>query len=179
MSRRASSKTPAETPRALAALDHYLRSGPQRSLRATAKAIGHKDPRHVMRWSVRFSWAQRAADYDAQQRELYREKAATKIEELAERHVQIAKAGLAIAARTLQKTMQEVEQGGKGASLDQAIRLIRECSKLERLALGEATDRHEVKAEVRQEEPEIPFRDLMRDPETRALLDALAKAQDG
>lgn len=173
MSPKAATKTSQETPKAAHALQVYLQQGPSRSLGRVAEQIGHKHDRHVKRWSARYGWAKKAAEHDAKQREVYAKKAETKLEELAERHVQIARAGLALAARTIQALAAKPQP----LSPSEAIRMIEACAKLERLALGEATDRHDVQAKVTQVEPPAPYHELMRDPATRRLFEAVLNAE--
>src|SRR5687768_1958010 len=57
-------RIPGETPKAFACLVEYLRLGPNRSLEKAAELSG-KQPRTLRKWSVRYGWVRRAAEYDA------------------------------------------------------------------------------------------------------------------
>lgn len=50
------------------ALRLYLEMGADRSLAKLATALGHRDPRHLERWSAEQGWAQLAVDHDAAER---------------------------------------------------------------------------------------------------------------
>jgi len=131
-------RQPGEPPRAYAAFCIYRDLPPaERSVRAVAERLGIKGaakgqvPGHMLRWSTRWRWVERARAWDAELDRQAREARVLAVKEMQARH--------AAQARKLQeKALKRLE----GMDLSEmgpmdVLRFIIEAAKLERLALGE------------------------------------------
>lgn len=127
-------RQPGESGPAYAAFELYRDLGPnERSLVKVARQLG-KSVTLMERWSTRWSWKERVAAWDA---EITRQKIAAQVKaarEMAERH---AKVGLSLQKRGLE-LLHNLEPGS--ASWQDAVRLISEGVKIERVARGEPSE---------------------------------------
>ncbi len=88
-----------ESPQAYEALSHYLDMPPAtRTCRAVAEAIG-KSRQIVLRWSSKWDWVDRAADWDAEQVKAERRHRLAEIERVNREDVDMAEQGLALLLR--------------------------------------------------------------------------------
>lgn len=128
-------RQPEETPPAWQAFQTYRDMGATRS---TAK-VGHecgKNKRLMDRWSSRHNWVLRAAAWDEEQDRLHHLEMSVQRRKSAERNIKIANAAMTVAGASLAQLAKQQKQ----LSPQDITRLIDSGSKLERLALGEATD---------------------------------------
>jgi hypothetical protein len=166
-----------ETAKAYAAFCTYRDMGPERSVRDVAQRL-HKSVTVIGRWSSHYNWPERARSYDAAIDA--RARAATEQDAIERRRRMLAEH--ADEARTLRQVARrltdefERRYGEKGTlqwiggedfikMVAQLPRIVETAQKLERLAAGEATDRHEHTLTVEQvlRMPEEEFDALVKD----------------
>jgi|GEM_PF-2514678 len=153
-------RQPGESLAAWTAFQCYRDLGPNRSLdevdrrlyqppatgsaEAQPSAARKRRRGHIGAWSCRFSWVQRVAAWDAHVDREGRTAHLEAVKAMNERH--------AAAARSLQSRALEALQGMQATDLAAAdvLRFLVEACKLERLAVGEVTERsaQEIKNEV-------------------------------
>lgn len=105
----------------------------ERSVRAVAKKLG-KGKWLLQRWCARWHWRERAAEYDNYLDKLKRRKLEKEVESMRERQLGQARA---LQARGLEILKAKMPEGG---SYSDAVRLVIEGAKLERLNLGVETE---------------------------------------
>ena len=122
----------------------YYQMGLERSLKKLADyatELGLKvSAKTLKRWSSDFGWQARLAEMDEKTRQKTEDKVVEPVVEMNLRHVTLAKAlgGLASAAlMDLRGRLGEVSAG-------EAARMLEVSQKMERLAVGEVTDRQEI-----------------------------------
>jgi hypothetical protein len=122
-----------ESRQAFQAFAIYRDMGPARSLQKVAQQLS-KSLALMKRWSEKWSWVARAAAWDAELDRKTREAQEKARAEMAERHAQ--------EAMMLQKKGLELlkQLDPNSASWNEAIKLVTEGAKLERLVRGEPTE---------------------------------------
>lgn len=164
-----------ESRKAAIAKADYLAMGPGRSVgalhsRYVSEASGGRQKPPTLKlytlgeWSRRYGWVAASAAYDTDLQQQVRLLQIAAVADMNERHVNLARAMLGVVARRLQSIVPE------DLSPADTVRWAEALSKLERLARGEATERVDVFARVRELARELGY----TDEETR---DAVAAAQ--
>lgn len=134
-------RQPGETPEAWEAFRHYRDGGVTRSLRTVAEQL-QKSQALMGRWSARHSWVLRASAYDNEQDRLWRLELQVQRRKSARRNLAVAQGTMQVVS---QAVVQMVQNPGALTPGDVA-RLMETASKLERLVLGEPTERTSVTA---------------------------------
>lgn len=181
-----------ETAKAFYAFNVYRQLGPSRSIRATGEKLG-KTATHLEKWSHRFDWVIRAGDWDAHMAGIARAAEIVERTRMAKRHVQIG-VGLqnevirSLQARQLGWERHLADPANVKAPKPLDASDVRHWAlagvTIERLARGEATERHEHGPTPPADEPgrniesDIVER-ILADPELAAAADTLAAAVEG
>ena len=134
-----------ETAKAFEGFRTYRDFGPKRSLTAVSRVVA-KSRAFMSRWSMRWNWVERATAWDMEQDRVMREARQDEVKEMNRRHVQIVRAaqGKAIEALSL------FSPASIRSRLGEVVAALVEIMKMERLILGESTERLDVVAKVRQ-----------------------------
>lgn len=135
-------RQPQETQEAFQAFEAYRDLGPGRSHAKVGSRLG-KSTNLMDRWAARWSWEIRVVAWDAEVDRLAVIAVAKAKAEMTTRHINSAKALQFKAIERLAKM--NADELKPGEVLDYFI----EASKLERLAMGESTEKKEVGGEVK------------------------------
>lgn len=181
-----------ETPKAWEAFNVYRELGPGRSIRQAAEKLGKSDT-VLDRWSARWSWVARCAEWDNHLAAVARAAEVREREKMAKRHTQIGiglQNEVILSLKSRQKLwdlhLADPHNVSAPPPLDaNDVRLWASTGvTIERLARGEATERHEHgptrdAAETgRTTEREILER-ILADPAIALAADTLAAAVEG
>lgn len=154
-----------ETPKQWQAFVIYRDMGNDRSLQQTADALDLKTKSNLEKWSVKNDWIVRSAAWDERRDEKNQEKRLDAVEEMAERHAEVAKSLIAkVIERVATLKPEELQPGQCSHWLDVAV-------KIERLSRGAPT------AVTRTETDEAEkdeARRVLADAQTRRSLDQAA-----
>jgi hypothetical protein len=130
-------RQPGETDRAWHAFVQYRDMGHNRTLAAVAKSLG-KSNTVVERWSVRWSWRVRIAEWDREADKRSREADFEALKEMRARQLQIATLMQGLGSLELQKLAGRAQKTGELViTADQARAIVIEGVKLERLNRNE------------------------------------------
>ncbi len=127
-------RQPRESARAFEAFQKYRDMGPSRSVVKVGQEC-RKSESLLSRWSVKYRWVDRVQAYDAYMDSQQLEKQRQARLDMAVRHAQMARALQGKALERL-KTLTPAE-----LNVPDLLRYVVEASKLERLAMGEPTEK--------------------------------------
>lgn len=129
---------PRETSTAFEAFDIYRQLGPQaRSVSATAERLS-KSVTTLKRWTMRWSWRERAIAWDMHLAEAARQAELDAVRDMRQREVNLGMAMQAIGGARLQELADVIERGEvPELSVNEARQLVDVGLKLERRARGE------------------------------------------
>jgi hypothetical protein len=135
-----------EGAKAFEAFALYRDLGPsERSVREVARRL-NKSATLIGKWSGQHAWVERCVAWDAEQDRIRRDAMAKEAELMGERHARLARRVLDLAAQRIDAL------DPNDLPVHQLARLMAEASKLERLALGEPSDRIETSAPATPDE---------------------------
>jgi hypothetical protein len=100
--------------------------------------------RQLMRWSAVWLWVERCEKYDDHLEYQDRLRQEKERRQMRERHAKIAVLGQNIVVREMESLLAKAQNGGSQMTPADVARLMDVTVKVERLARGESTDRHEV-----------------------------------
>ena len=132
-----SERLPGEGPRAFPAYLIYRDMGPERSCAKVGRALG-KSSTLMERWSSKWSWVSRARQWDEELQIAAVRSRLEAIEDMERRHLEAAKSLISKGFARL-ATLDSEE-----LSMREATQAIIEGAKLERLTLGESTERVDI-----------------------------------
>jgi hypothetical protein len=138
-------RLPRETSRSYQLFSVYRNLGPERSLakaRESAKCIPSVARLKVL--SRKWNWVERCKRYDDYQEHQDRLRHEKEREQMRQRHAKIAVLGQNIVVREMESLLAKAQNGGSQMTPADVARLMDVTVKVERLARGESTDRHEV-----------------------------------
>ena len=120
----------AETPKAYEAFCVYRDMGPSRSIVKAGQKLG-KNKITLEKWSSQYSWVKRAAAWDLEQDRISRESQIKEIQQMRQRHTQLA-----------MKMLDEAEHmlaliSDKDIKAADVSRMVETASKLERISRGD------------------------------------------
>lgn len=139
-------RQPQEVEAAWAAFRRYRDTpSPRPPVGVFAGEIGYSST-HVLNWAKLWAWDSRILAWDQHLDGKGQKVAESGVEEMARRHIELAKKGLGIVDMAMERLRISllVENGGTLKAQEMA-RVLDVCAKLERLSRGEATERVEGK----------------------------------
>jgi hypothetical protein len=138
-------RQPGESSKAYAHFCLYRDMGVGRSLRQMEKLDNCTSQlRQLMRWSAVWLWVERCEKYDDHLEYQDRLRQEKERRQMRERHAKIAVLGQNIVVREMESLLAKAQNGGSQMTPADVARLMDVTVKVERLARGESTDRHEV-----------------------------------
>lgn len=126
-----------ETSRAAEAFNEYCLLGPSRSLSKLTVKLGKSSgyTRCLEEWSSRYSWVERAKQYDKERAEEKRRKAEEDVEAMNQRHALIGTTQQARAIKQIEELIAAKKFGSQAT-----VQLLKIATDLERVARGAATE---------------------------------------
>ncbi len=132
-----------ETEQAWAAFHRYRDlPQPRARLEDFAHDLGEQTGR-VKTWFERYAWASRVLAWDQRVDRVRQDAVLITVEEMARRHVALANDGLDIVALAMAKMKADLSTDFGRLKAQEMARLLDVCAKLQRLSLGQATERVE------------------------------------
>ncbi len=133
-------KAPQESTKAKIACDLYLSMGPDRSMAKVVEQLGRPPGyrRMLETWSSQYHWAERARKYDDEQLKRKQKSHQKALDDMNDRHAQIAITQQKVALEVIQRLKQIKGKGGIGAIA--AVQLLKLSTDLERIARGASTE---------------------------------------
>jgi hypothetical protein len=152
-----------ETDEKFQAFRTYLEMGEERSFKAVAEKLGHKQTT-VYSWSWEWSWKARVTAWDRYEWRQLRKAHLKDVIAMRKRHADIARG-------MLQKAASYVDQMLSGElDVKEIAKWVDVAAKLERLSMGESTE----SVQIDDQSKTKPDANLFRDPEIRRLIDQAA-----
>jgi hypothetical protein len=162
-------RQPGESAKAFEGFLAYAEFGVDRSITKAAQKIG-KSPSLLARWSQRHKWTARTAAWDSDQAEVRRRKRLAHFMEMEDRHRQVA---IAFQAKVIQRMNLIRPEELSPLELAKWFEI---ATKIERLAIGEVTERFAVEhsggIETSNEIAQLVFEDPILE---RAILESIAR----
>jgi hypothetical protein len=113
---------------------------PRPSLEGFASVSGYPAAR-LKSWSTTYDWASRVLAWDLRVDSTRQAATLRGVEEMAARHIDLAKKGLSAVGKAMDKILADLATDFGRMKPHEIARLLDVCAKLERLSRGEATER--------------------------------------
>ncbi len=195
-------RQPGETGKAFAAFAEYRKMGPERAIRKVVQAVGQKDryASVLEKWSARWGWVTRAAEWDSYEDRREREAVLEVAEKKAVERVRVAQLMVDVSAKSLfmwNEVLNHAMTVGKKAKEDalnagavvpsppsppispnDTQRLADAGMKLVQLLEGKPTDIREQRQQITVEERRKGIQQLVGNPKLRAAMKQVAEAME-